>query len=168
MGANAIQRKLLAAIHDAEGTIHEPNVNFSTITNVYPEGSWVQLAETSNNQAESYYEVAYPGNYTFDYLIDLQLTGGWTSPNGYLKLKIEGQLLQFITLDTITNLQSGIYIPFSGTTPLVSLQPLSKVSLVLERDDLTSNPSVYCVAGFSPSIGSDRIVTGKQIGRAHV
>ena len=129
------------------------NVNFSTITNVYPEGSWVQLAETSNNQAESYYEVAYPGNYTFDYLIDLQLTGGWTSPNGYLKLKIEGQLLQFITLDTITNLQSGIYIPFSGTTPLVSLQPLSKVSLVLERDDLTSNPSVYCVAGFSPSIG---------------
>lgn len=123
------------------------NVLFSNVQNVYPAGAWVQVPATTTSQGQAYYEVQFPGDYTFNWQIKIKNNSvSNPNPDGWIRLKKDGQNLTFTTLDTISSLPTS-YTTYSGTTTSISLLSGDKVSLLLERTDIDAAPEVYALAG---------------------
>lgn len=123
------------------------NVLFSNVQNVYPAGAWVQQDETATSQARAYYEVQFPGNYIFNWQIQLKNNStAYSGPDGEIKLKRQGSNLTFENLGTITNLPTT-YTTYFGTTSSISLSTGDQISLILERTDISDPPEVYALAG---------------------
>lgn len=132
------------------------NILFNNQIESYPAGSWVHQSATTTSQAKDYYEVPYPGDYTFDYSIELDQVGGATLPDGELRMGVEGNLLSWQVLATITNLTSPQ--TFSGTTAQMSLNPLDKVWIYLERTDFSGSYIINALSGFGPGTGVNQII----------
>jgi hypothetical protein len=133
------------------------NILFNNQIESYPAGSWVHQAATTTSQAKDYYEVPYPGDYTFDYSIELKQVGGSALPDGELRMGVEGNLLSWQVLATITNLPTSPQT-FSGTTTPVSLNPLDKVWIYLERTDFSGSYIINALSGFGVGTGVNQII----------